>query len=511
MSVFSRVSSPKIRRSAFNLSYDKKFNCDMGQLIPVMADEVVPGDVFNIGNEVVIRFQPLVAPVLHEINVYIHYFFVPYRILWHDSDDVNWENFITGGEDGTDASTLPRWNPTNNGKYSLWDYLGFPIGVKPNGALPLSFPKRAYNMIWNEYYRDENLQDPVNIDQENILNRCWEKDYFSSALPWQQRGIAPALPISGTTSAVFSNDLRTNVDSNWTMGVNGLYAEPVDNYTRFKTKVDVKGDTTHSHLIPASQLNNNTVDLSNATTFDVSDLRLAFQIQKWLERNARGGARYTEFLRAHFGVAPRDERLQRPEYLGGTKSPILVSEVLQTSSTDTTSPQGNLAGHGISVAGNHVCRYHAKEFGVIIGLMSIMPRTAYMQGINRQWLRRTRYDFYSPEFAHLSEQGIERAEIYADDNETDNQTLFGYQGRYNEMRKKQSMVCADMRDTFDFWHLARKFSTPPMLNSSFVSCVPRKDIFAVQNEPGIIVNMSNDIIALRPMPINPDPGLIDHA
>ena len=163
MSVFSRVSPPKIRRSAFNLSYDKKFNCDMGQLIPVMADEVVPGDVFNIGNEIVIRLQPLVAPVLHEINVYVHYFFVPYRLLWHDSDDVNWENFITGGEDGNDASTLPRWNPTNNGKYSLWDYLGFPIGVKPNGALPLSFPKRAYNMIWNEYYRDENLQDEVDI------------------------------------------------------------------------------------------------------------------------------------------------------------------------------------------------------------------------------------------------------------------------------------------------------------------------------------------------------------
>jgi hypothetical protein len=507
MSVFSKVSAPKIRRSAFNLSYDKKFNCDMGQLIPVMADEVVPGDIFNIGNEIVIRFQPLIAPVLHEINVYVHYFFVPYRILWHDSDEVNWENFITGGKDGNDASTLPRWNPTNNGKYSLWDYFGFPIGVKPAGALPLSFPKRAYNMIWNEYYRDENLQDEVDIDQENILNRCWEKDYFSSALPWQQRGIAPALPISGTTSAV------------WTEPADLYLRSESDNYAQNQL---IKGSGTsiiaasgsgsgQTARVSVSSLNRNTVDLSNATTFDVSDLRLAFQIQKWMERNARGGARYTEFLRAHFGVAPNDERLQRPEYLGGTKSPVLISEVLQTSSTDETSPQGNLAGHGISVTGKHVCRYHAKEFGIIIGLMSIMPRTAYMQGINRQWLRRTRYDFYSPEFAHLSEQGIERAEIYATNDEAENTTLFGYQGRFNEMRRKQSMVCGDMRDTFDYWHLARKFSTPPLLNASFVSCVPRKDIFAVQDEPGIIVNMSNDITAIRPMPINPDPGLIDHA
>jgi hypothetical protein len=255
--------------------------------------------------------------------------------------------------------------------------------------------------------------------------------------------------------------------------------------------------------------------MSAAATFDVSDLRLAFQIQKWMERNARAGVRYTEFLRAHFGVAPRDERLQRPEYIGGSKSPIIISEVLQTSqSTQGTagSPQGNMAGHGLTADRTRAARYRVSEYGWILGIMSVMPRTAYQQGVNRQFLRRTKFDHYFAEFAHLSEQAIENVELVATNDENYNAGIFGYQGRYDELRYMPSRVCGNMRQLYDYWHLGRKFSltSPPLLNEEFIKCVPDKRIFAVQNEDGLIVNVANIIRAVRPMPIMSNPGLIDH-
>jgi hypothetical protein len=463
----------------------------MGQLIPVMVDEVVPGDIFKIGNQSVIRMQPLVAPVLHEINAYVHYFFVPYRLLWD-----NWEDFITGGVDGTDSHTLPRWSPpetTYIGVGSLWDYLGFVPGVVPTEtSSPLAFPRTAYNLIYNEYYRDENLQSEVVLTNGLLLNRNWEKDYFTSSLPWQQRGIAPALPISGIGHATWPavSTAGTPFDLKAVYGA-GTNWQPYNPPTK-------------------SFLENNSIDLSTATTFNVADLRLAFQIQKWMERNARVGARYTESLQAHFGVSPRDDRLQRPEYIGGSKTPVIVSEVLQTSSTDATSPQGNMAGHGVSVASTFCGKYRATEHGLIMGIMSIMPRSMYQQGFDRSWLRRSRYDFYFPEFANLSEQAVYNCEIYATNNETANKSIFGYQGRYDEMRTKRNMVCGQMRDVFDYWHLGRIFASAPALNSDFVKCVPDKRIFAAPSEPGFIVQFANLIKAWRPMPIQSDPGLIDH-
>lgn len=498
--LFQNTGSLSPRKSMFDLSYRKTLTCDMGQLIPILCDEVVPGDLFEIGNEIVIRYQPLVAPILHEVNVFTHYYFVPYRILWS-----GWEDFITGGVDGQSVAVLPRWNPTNTAEGSLWDFIGLPTGVVPTDALPVDFPRIAYNRIYNEFYRDENLQAKVAETNETILNRAWEKDYFTSALPWQQRGIAPALPISGITTAQFAADptlywpAYSSSGSSVAFMYNSTAYEPRD--AGIKNALE-KGKVNKSSMT-------NTVDLSGATTFNVSDLRLAFQIQKWMERNARAGVRYTEFLKAHYGVSPRDDRLQRPEYIGGSKSPIMVSEVLQTSQTGTT-PQGTMAGHGLSADSSYIAKYHAKEFGVIIGIMSIMPKTAYQQGIDRQWLRRSRYDFYANEFANLSEQGVERAEIYATNVGAENRTIFGFQGRYDEMRYKRSMVCGKMRSTFDYWHLGRKFSSAPLLNETFIKCVPDKRIFAVQTEPGIIANVGNKIRALRPMPIMSDPGFIDH-
>lgn len=483
--------------SVFDLSYRKLFTTDMAILYPVLHEEVVPGDIFEIGNQAIIRMQPLVAPVLHPIDMYVHYFFVPYRLL--DTGTFKWEDFITGGLDGQDAQTLPTWNPVNKGKGYLWDALGFPVNVTPTGKLPIAFPAYAYELIRNEYYIDENLDTKSDITTAQFLRtRRWEKDYFTSALPWQQKGTAPALPLSGIQNAslifpVYSDNI----------GVTNMQVEDHGG-----ADVRVKFGPTKTGLEKGYA----TVDFSNAGTFNVSDLRLAFSIQKWMELSARAGSRYTESLKAHFGVAPRDERLQRPEYIGGTKSPIIISEVLQTSQTGTT-PQGNLAGHGLNVSSGYAGKYRATEHGIIMGIMSIMPKVSYnSQGINRQWLRRTKYDFYWPEFANLSEQEIYTAEICAkDSDQAVNDAIFGFQGRYDEMRVKHDLVCGDMRDTYNYWHLARTFTPGSvLLNSSFVQAAPRKDIFAAPSQPGFIIEFGNIVKAIRPIPVQSNPGLIDH-
>lgn len=502
--VFERVGALNPRRSVFDLSYEKKFTCDMGQLIPVQCDECIPGDIITIGNTAVVRFMPLVAPIMHEINMITHTFFVPYRLLWSE-----WSDFITGGEHGDNTSTLPRWTPTNCDIGSLWDYLGFPTSAISTdwckGSLPMSFPRDAYNLIYNEYYRDENLINKVALTQESILNSAWEPDYFTKSLPWVQKGIAPSLPISGTTVAQWPSSqfsASAHVDS-------GIFFNSASSDSH-----GYVNSTDPDYVLNARAfMNSNSVDLSSATTFNVSDLRLAFQTQKWMERNARGGTRYTESLRAHFGISPRDETLQRPAYIGGTRSPIIISEVLQTSATETgQSAQGNLAGHGVTVSQSLAGKYRVEEHGLIMTIMRVVPKPAYQQGINRQWLRTTKYDFFWPEFANLSEQAVTRSEIYCDNNQTNNNTIFGYQGRYNEMRTKPNQVCGLMRNTFNYWHLGRSFSSAPALNETFITINPTtlKRVFAVQNQPGLMVQFGNLIKAIRPIPIQAEPGLIDH-
>ena len=373
-------------------------------------------------------------------------------------------------------------------------------------------------MIYNEYYRDQNLIEEVPLDNESILHRSWEKDYFTSALPWQQRGIAPALPvnISGTVNAVWDDNVVPSLTLNRTTnGTGTLLASTQDTSNPLTMSLDYSKKLGISGSIGnlKNALNNNTIDGSKfqATTFDVSDLRVAFQVQRWMERNARAGVRYTEFLRSHYGVAPRDERLDRPEYIGGTKTPLVVSEVLQTSASENQpTPQGNLAGHGISFDGSRIGSYRVKEFGWIISIMSIMPRTQYQQGINRQFLRRSRFDFMSPEFVNLSEQPIYGAEIYATNSKEDNEDVFGFQGRYNEMRYKENQTAGALRNTLNFWHLGRVFASKPELNASFINCVPRKDYLAVPSEKAMIIQYANLIKAFRPIPYMSEPGLIDH-
>lgn len=548
---FTKVRGLKPPKSVFNLSYEKKFDFDMGQLIPVACEEMVPGDLFKFGNEIVIRFQPLFAPILQEVNVYVHYFFVPTRLLWSD-----WEEFITGGEDGPTSDLsgplLPRRAGLSGysrdqlfGPYSLYDYFGFPIlkdfgnnysepGLNADSPSdqsyfyrPLIFPWRAYNLIWNEFYRDETLQDEVDLDQPLVLNRNWSKDYFTSALEKQQRGVAPALPISGILPVTFDDGSLVPV-------VAALSDLPEDYMRQLYSDTDL---TTGSATGTIKARNNVAADseyrvfadmegagvnLAGAATIDVADLRLIYQVEKWMERNMRCGVRYTEFLHAHYGVSPRDDRLQRPEYLGGSKSPIIVSEVVQSSeSSQQTTPTGRLYGKAITADRNYIGSYLAKEFGYLVGIMSVMPKPTYQQGVDRQWLRKSRWDFFSLEFSHLSEQEVITEEVFAfPGDQTDssgrinNGYRFGYQARYNEMRANKSKVCGSLRDTLDYWHLGRKFDTVPQLNSDFITCDATRDdlkrIFQVQNVPGMICNFANIITGIRPIPKFGEPGLVDH-
>lgn len=496
---FRDVGGNRPGYSVFDLSHRKTLTCDMGQLIPIFMQECIPGDRWQLGNELVIRMQPLVAPILHKIDAYIHYFFVPYRILWPD-----WENFITGGEDGNFNTPLPKKSTApgvTDAIGTLYDYFGFPTGVDlPNDYL-IEFPWSAYNKIYNEYYRDENLEmTEVALSSNTVQLRAWGKDYFTSALPWQQRGTAPSFPIAGSTSAVWA-DARVSAGTN-------PDKLAIQSITSPDPTVYAGTATGKTNLL--AFMNTNTVDLSTATTFDVADLRLAFQIQRWMELNARAGVRYTEFLQAHYGVSPRDDRLQRPEYIGGMKTPVIISEVLQTSSTDTETPQGNMAGHGITVDKEFCGKYRAEEFGIIMGLLSVMPEAMYMQGVNRMWSRQTKYDFYNPAFAHLSEQAITNGEIYAQTSDSANKTIWGYQGRYDEYRYIPSSVHGLMRTTYDYWHLGRKFTSLPNLNSTFIKCDASKRIFAAPSEPGLIVQVGNRCVAARPMPAISIPGMIDH-
>lgn len=555
--IFQDVGGLKPQRTKFNLGYPNRYNCNMGELIPSYLERAEAGDIFEIGQEVLCRLQPLVSPVLDNLYISTEYFFVPFRLLWD-----KWEEYITGikkdtipPEEFTDPQ--PEWSPAtspqstlNNKKFSLWDYFGFPVNVDPVGSYPLDYPRRAYNLIYNEWYRDENLQELVDLNNDKILFRSWRKDYFTSALPFRQKGIAPSIPITGTGSVNFALDFTDSssimvkssttqpmaerspifLNSSGSSDFNIFSAnisgtqypvetaifdnkrlQNVNTISGFKPGFLVEfGDEHYGNNFNKWLSTHNSFNFENVGTFNVSDLRDLFQLQKWMERNARAGTRYIEFLKAHYGVSPSDARLDRPEFLGSVKSHVIISEVLQTSQSSDTSAQGNLAGKGLGVSKSFIDRYYVEEPGVIIGLTCVYPRPSYQQGINRVWLRKSRLEQFYPEFVNLSEQGIKLAELYATNNSDTNNKIFGYTGIYDEMRIRQPQVCGDLRDTLDYWVMTRKFESEPALNSEFITCQPSKNIFAVQDEPGVILNVYNDITAIRSIPFISEPGLIDH-
>lgn len=539
--LFQALDKAPISRSAFDLSHEHKTTFDMGQLIPISCIECIPGDVHRIGAAAVLRMQPMLAPILHQVKLRYYSFFVPYRLL-----DDQWEEFITRGEDGESVVALPLFKPADftasvasvTATGSLWDYLGYnPVDVASDIAdqcLPIDYPRRAYVKIWNEFFRVPGIQDelPESYGVANEvympLYRNWTRGYFEAALPFQQRGLPVALPIFGSTNAVFAPgfaDMTTynqeeiripakrNADGTTNLGmVKGTIASTASGpliWTNSPGNFDDYWDAVTA---------GNTISGASLSSVDIADLRLAWQTQVWMERNARGGARYTEQLQARYGTRPLDARLQRPEYIGGYTSPFLFSEVLQTSSSDAQpTVQGNMAGHGISVQGSNIGSYRVDEHGLIMILACADPVPAYQQGIERSWLRRNTLDFPTPEFVHLSEQEILNAEIYnqptsADPTGSIGRTPFGYTGIYNEMRFIPNRVSSEMRETFDYWHLARKFSALPELNADFLSIEPDlaelKRIYAVSNVPGIIGSFGIRLNSVRPIPYLAVPSAI---
>ena len=520
MSIFSKVAMPRPQHNTFDLSHSKKMSMNIGKITPISVMECVPGDSFNIKATNLLRFAPLIAPVMHQSSVYCHFFFVPNRILWD-----KWEEYITGGEDAADpgytAPVFPFYQDPSNGvtitNGSLGDYLGLPTTVTLEKISALPF--MAYNKIYNEYYRDQNLIDKVtdeaisgvqvSTNLPDMQKRAWQHDYFTSALPWTQKGPEATIPLG--TTAPLVNLTGSNNDFNlasYYQDTDGTRRGGQDLYSGTGIGT-AQGHLTENGSNDPHQLDitaHTEVDLTDATASSINDLRRAFRLQEWLERNARGGSRYIEVILAHFGVQSSDARLQRPEFLGGSATPITISEVLQTSESGVASsdptPQANMAGHGVSVGSSNYVSYKCEEHGYIIGLCTVMPKSAYQQGIPKHFTKFDKFEYYWPSFANIGEQPIYNREIF-EANDGANDAVFGYTPRYAEYKYLPSTVHGEFRDSLDFWHMGRIFASRPNLNATFVECNESEvdRVFAVgEGEENLYVYLHNNVKARRPMP-----------
>lgn len=564
---FSMIPSVNLKRSIFDRSHDYKTTLDSGYLVPFYVDEVLPGDSFKLNVATFARMNTPIVPFMDNVYLETFFFFVPTRLVWDNWQKFNGEQKNPG--DSTDFLIPSLSNVTSFANGTVFDYFGLPTGVNLDSSIsPVnSLPFRAYNLIWNEWFRDENLQNSVSVptgdgpdpvSNFNLLKRGKRHDYFTSALPWPQKGpsvdvgLSGNAPVAGFDSSYFSAD-----DAYFTLGplggFNGIAATwddktydralqtvrgtgPALNSAILGVRIDEGGQGSNMvrhyitslrgvssfeqfrlrpYVSPDSEGDSGLyADLSNVNAITINDLRQAFQIQKLLERDARGGTRYTEILRSHFGVISPDARLQRPEYLGGSRSRINIVPVQQTSNTNDVSPQGNLAAYGLASDVRKGFNKSFVEHGYIIGLVNIRADLTYQQGLNRMWSRRSRFDFYWPSLAHLGEQAILNKEIYAQGTDVDNQ-VFGYQERYAEYRYYPSMITGKLRSTdpqsLDVWHLAQKFDSLPTLSSQFIEeNPPIKRALAVQNEPEFFLDVWFDCKCARPMPVYGVPGLVDH-
>ena len=469
-----------MKRHLHNLGHARLLTGDMGQLLPIALVEALPGDTFRHSTSALIRLSPMAAPVMHKLMVRIHHFFVPHRLSWGDNCGKAFEDFITGGSDGTDNSTIPTINTTGT-KNDLFDYYGLNPKVAniPVSALPI----RAYNLIWNEYYRDQDLQSEVSVDSTGIQNISWEKDYFTAVRPWAQKGPEITLPLAGTAP------VKTQAAGAASLGIENSSGNLVD--MGASTATVTMGTTS----VPSGDAM--FADLAQATATNVNDVRRAFALQRFAESRARFGSRFVEYLK-YLGVRhPSDARLRRPEFLGGGRTRVAISEVLQTANETTQQRFGvaDMYGHGVGAVRSNSYVKFIQEHGYIISLLSIRPKAIYTQGIPRTWLRQYREDFYQRELEFIGQQEVQNNEIYADAS-TGSQT-FGYSDRYREYREELSRVSAEFHEELNYWHLGRILSTNPSLNDNFVTCKPSKRIFNEQTRHSLWIAVQHRIRARR--------------
>lgn len=537
---FNLQNDIKPKLNGFDLSHNHFTTMEMGLLYPIAWLECVPGDIHRLDLQALVRVQPMISPILNNLTCDIHAFFVPTRLLWKD-----WEDFITTIEQGSippknfegsppvwcfkDDSPEDTLPDIDTSAHSLWDMFGFSRIFNKSASAdlrPLDFLRRSYYFIWNEWFRDENLQEPIdyfNSDKQDLCYRAWRKDYFTAGYISRQKGNSPSVPLTGTGSARWDTNFFNETYAVGTVSTASVYlVRGVGGSTEPRTPVYemLANGIQKNVLSPGATLdqankdfldylNSNSFDFSKAGTFDVNDLREMFAIQKFMERLMMSGSRYIEFLQSQFGVSPSDSRLQIPERIGGTSFNIQISEVIQTGAATADSPQGNQTGHGLSVSAGSLGSYKVVEFGYIIVLANIQPPSVYTDRLPRSMYRKTLLEQFNPHFVNLSFQATNRREIYADGTEKDND-IFNFDGRYDELRENQSYISGDLYDKLDYYLNFRKFEAAPAFNSDFIECKPGKEIFAVQDEPPFICNFFLNFKALRPLPLVSEPGLIDH-